>query len=145
MFLNIVLGLTLAAPPELQFTVTNRMPAFTVTNHTFVVAPPKLDPTKPAPAGYEWQRWPGEDWKLVKVAATSGVVVQPPFVPGSASAHTLSTGAPNVVTNPRPEQVPGSRWELTPTAHIPTTVRGAGVAARLLSGSTRDNCPPGQL
>lgn len=74
--------LALAALAELachvfgqQFTVTNRCPpAFAVTNNVPHCADGKC------PVGYQWQRWPGEDWKLVKVEATApGVVVGQPF------------------------------------------------------------------
>lgn len=48
-----------------------------------VVAPkkdakPKADPAQPAPVGYQWQKWPGEDWKLVPVAVTAGQPYCPP-------------------------------------------------------------------
>jgi hypothetical protein len=49
-------------PP--RFEVTNKCPAFEVTNKMPAAKP--ADPRQPAPAGYQWQRWPGEPWKLVK-------------------------------------------------------------------------------
>jgi hypothetical protein len=36
-------------------------------------------PVDPAPPGREWQRWPGENWKLVKVTAAPGVAAPQPF------------------------------------------------------------------
>lgn len=46
-----------------------------------VVAPKKADPTKTPPVGYQWQKWPGEDWKLVPVAASP----QQPYCPPGGS------------------------------------------------------------
>jgi hypothetical protein len=46
-----------------------------------VVVPKKADPMKVPPLGYQWQKWPGEDWKLVPVAAAA---VQPYCPPGGS-------------------------------------------------------------
>lgn len=79
-------GVTLGAEPVPQFTVTNKMPAFTVVNR---MTAPKADPGQPAPVGYEWQRWPGRDWELVKVAKE----VKPSATPFAASGTTPTTPA----------------------------------------------------
>ena len=90
----LIIAASLGAPIPSEYTVTNRVPGFVVTNRTFVVIPlPVPDLDKPAPPGFQWQRWPGEEGKLVKLAATSGVV-HSPFAPESAS--TPGTGVTNV-------------------------------------------------
>ena len=119
----LVLAASLGSPPPERFEVFDLQPRFAVTNHTgFVVTntipPPRPtpDPNRPAPSGYEWQRWPGEDWKLVRLAAPG--VAASPFAPGPGTTPTTpATGA-----GPASTTWPGS----TGTAPTITFAPGAG-------------------
>jgi len=79
----LLLPLSVGSEPP-AFVVTNRVPPFVVVNKVGPKpAGPRLTadgiPADPAPPGREWQRRPGEDWKLVKVAAAPGVAAPQTF------------------------------------------------------------------
>ena len=79
----LLLPLSVGSEPP-AFVVTNRVPPFVVVNK---VGPKPAGPTlnaegvpaDPAPPGHRCHSWPGENWKLVKVAAAPGVAAPQTF------------------------------------------------------------------
>ena len=102
-----ILLLSIGAEPA-QFKVENRAaPAFVVVNKTTQKKVAPTDPSKPAPSGYQWQKWPGEDWKLYPLEVSRQAVpfgrdttVRSAVAPSTSSPGSTAMGRTHTLVLP---------------------------------------------